>query len=110
MIQQIKRVILRSTENEFERIMGNSSCKKPYQTHKERPEISTNNITHEMSSAFFSFKTFINCGSIAAEVKIPATIPKTFSFIAFNSNRNEDKNFRYILEIYLLFDRIKKNS
>ena len=78
-IKQIPKQILTKTAKELERMMGHSSFRIPYQTHKDNPAINTQSISAEMSSTFFSFHTFINCGSMETEVSTPAMVPIMFS-------------------------------
>lgn len=82
-MQQINKIILTRTAKALDRMIGSSSLIKPYHTQSERPVMSTRIIVHERSSAFFSFKTFINCGIIDTEVKTPAIIPSRFSSIFY---------------------------
>lgn len=75
--------MLTTTAKALESMIGSSSFINPYQTHKESPEIRTKIIVHDRSSAFFCFNTFTNCGIMDTDVKIPATIPRIFSFITY---------------------------
>ncbi len=71
------------TAKALESIIGSSFCKNPYHTHSESPEMSTRIIVQERSSAFFSFSTLTSCGIMETDVRIPATIPRIFSFIIY---------------------------
>lgn len=84
-MQHINKMILTTTANALESIIGSSSFINPYHTQSESPEISTRIIVQDRSSAFFSFSTLINCGIIETDVRIPAIIPRIFSFIAYLS-------------------------
>lgn len=74
-------MILTKTEKAFDKMIGNSSCKTPYQTQSDNPVIKTKRVITEISSAFFSFKTLISCGIIATEVIPPAINPSTSTFM-----------------------------
>ena len=69
------------TAKALDRIICQSSFIIPYQTQRERPESKTISVKIEMSFTFLVLITFINCGIIANEVKIPAMSPIKSVFI-----------------------------
>lgn len=70
-------------ENEFVAMIGISSFMIPYHVHRLSPVKSNARKKIEISCAFFSFKSLINCGSSDADVNTPAAIP-THSVIQNN--------------------------
>ena len=80
----MSKTMLTKTANAFERIIGSSSFRNPYQTHNESPVTKTMIIHKERSLTSFSFQTLMSCGNIATEVIPPATKPKMLSFILKN--------------------------
>lgn len=73
--------MLTKTAKEFDKIIGNSSCSKPYQIQSESPEIRITSINQEISSTFFVLITLMSCGIDAIAVKAPAINPKICTFI-----------------------------
>ena len=61
----------------FEIIMIQSCFIKPYHIQRPKPAKSTASIPNDTLSAFFSFKTFSNCGNNDTAVAILANIPIT---------------------------------
>ncbi|MCW3107160.1 MAG: hypothetical protein JWQ09_1666 [Segetibacter sp.] len=68
---------LRITEKLLVTMIGQSSRRIPYTTHRIIPIIKDRNIPIERSSTFFSFIIFINWGKSEEDVKMPATVPIT---------------------------------
>lgn len=56
-------------------IIGISTFKIPYTTHKPTPRIKIENIKGETSITFLVRQDFIICGTTAMVVQIPAKIP-----------------------------------
>lgn len=80
--------MLTKTAKALDKIMGNSSCLKPYQIQSESPEIRITSINHEISSTFFVLITLMSCGIDAIAVKTPAINPKICTFIFLDYQLN----------------------
>lgn len=108
-MQHISKMMFTTTAKALESIIGSSFFINPYQTQRDNPEISTRIIVHERSSAFFSFNTFTSCGIIDMDVRIPAIIPRIFSFITYLLFRI--RNFcAAMLRLQLLWEKSFKSN
>ena len=65
-------------EKIFVTIIGQSSFRNPYQTHRLKPLIRISSIKTETCEAFFSWNIFMSCGNMDVPVNTPAAIPTIF--------------------------------
>lgn len=81
---KIKTSKLINAEKLLEIMIIKSSFLIPYKIHNINPEINVTSITTEISFAFFSFISLINCGNMDIAVNALALIPiSVFEFILF---------------------------
>ena len=59
----------------FARIIGRASIKIPYSNQRKTPLQKIRNMPSEMSFADLDFQVFVNCGTNAMVVNVPAASP-----------------------------------
>jgi hypothetical protein len=87
--------IFSSSDTAFAKTITQSLILNPYQIHKASPVNKVASIHMEISDAFFSFNSLINCGKSETPVNMLATIPiKVVLFKSSSLNFINKKNWQ----------------
>lgn len=90
--------VFNSSDTAFAKTITQSLILNPYQIHKASPANKAASIHIEMSDAFFSFNSLINCGKSETPVNMLAAIPmKVLLFKSSGLNFMNKKIAKYNL-------------